>query len=130
MQKITIEGKEIKVEGTLVKTASIAADGYEFFKEPSSAIDALKAGSRADLFTFRESLSASGSPSDYYHEPEGLAVLSITDYETWWKKQINDKTRNMVRKAGKKGVVIKVVPFDDTLVAGIEAIHNEHPMRQ
>ena len=42
----------------------------------------------------------------------------------------NDKTRNMVRKAGKKDVSIRVVGFDDKLVEGIAEIYNESPLRQ
>ena len=36
----------------------------------------------------------------------------------------------MVRRAEKKGVVVREVPFDDGLVRGISAIYNESPVRQ
>jgi hypothetical protein len=36
----------------------------------------------------------------------------------------------MVQKAEKSGVIVREVPFDDALVAGINAIYNETPVRQ
>jgi hypothetical protein len=61
---------------------------------------------------------------------DSVAVLTIDSYEKWWKEQINDKTRNMVRKAGKKGVTIQTANFDDDLMKGIYAIYNESPLVQ
>ncbi|MGE4056584.1 MAG: hypothetical protein AB7F99_17475, partial [Vicinamibacterales bacterium] len=51
-------------------------------------------------------------------------------YEEWWKSQINNKTRNLVVKSRKKGVVVRQVEFDDAFVRGITAIFNETPIRQ
>jgi hypothetical protein len=67
---------------------------------------------------------------DYPFEWDNLAVLPISTFEHWWSKQIGNKTRNMVRKAEKAGVVLREVAFDDALVDGICAIYNETPMRQ
>jgi len=35
----------------------------------------------------------------------------------------------MIRKAGRAGVEIRVVPFDDKLVQAIVELYNENPMR-
>ncbi|MGD0842663.1 MAG: hypothetical protein ABSA32_16065, partial [Candidatus Acidiferrales bacterium] len=40
------------------------------------------------------------------------------------------KGRNKAKQAGKKGVVVREVPFDDDLVRGICEIYNESPVRQ
>ena len=45
-------------------------------------------------------------------------------------KQVNDKTRNMVRRAQKKGVEVRVSAFDEAMVTGIAKIYNETPFRQ
>jgi len=63
-------------------------------------------------------------------EWDNFAAMSVSTFDQWWKKQINDKTRNMARRAEKKGVVVHEVPFDDALVQGISAIYNEFPIRQ
>jgi hypothetical protein len=63
-------------------------------------------------------------------EWDNFAVLPITTFEHWWTKQIDGKTRNMVRRAEKKGLVVREVTFDDRLVAGISEIYNESPVRQ
>jgi len=67
---------------------------------------------------------------EYYYEWDNLAAIPITSYENWWTKQINYKTRNMARKAGKKNVEIKTVQFDDDLIKGIKDIYDETPYRQ
>jgi hypothetical protein len=63
-------------------------------------------------------------------ECDYMAVLPVSTFENWWTKQLNDKTRNMVRRAEKKGVSTREVPFDDTLVNGIWEVYNESPIRQ
>ena len=50
--------------------------------------------------------------------------------EHWWKLQINNKTRNLVVKARKKGVAVRKANFDDEFVRGVTAIFNETPIRQ
>jgi hypothetical protein len=56
--------------------------------------------------------------------------LSVSTFDHWWTKQVDTKTRNMVRKPEKKGVAIREVPFDDALVQGIWEVYNESPVRQ
>ncbi len=45
-------------------------------------------------------------------------------------KQIPQQTRNKVRKAQKKGVVVHVEPFNDKLIADLVGMFNESPFRQ
>lgn len=56
--------------------------------------------------------------------------LPVSTFEHRHVRQVKDKTRNMLRRADKAGVVVREVPFDDALVRGIAAIYNEWPMRQ
>jgi hypothetical protein len=67
---------------------------------------------------------------NFYFEWDKIAVLTISSYEDWWKKQLNDKSRNMIRKALKKRVEVKVVAFTDDFVKGIKEIYDETPIRQ
>jgi len=63
-------------------------------------------------------------------EWDNLAVLSISSFENWWDKQIGFKARNKAKQAENKGVEVREVLFDETLVRGIWEIYNEVPMRQ
>ena len=45
-------------------------------------------------------------------------------------KQIKAVTRNLVRKAEKKGVEVRIARYDDDFVRGMTQIFNEAPVRQ
>jgi len=124
-------GKDVRVKGRVLKIASLDADRYEFITDPEAAIrDLRSSGSRVDIFTFMQGLPPAPPQFPYLWEPDNLAALPITTYDQWFASQIDGKTRNMIRRAEKKGVVVREVPFDDALVRGIFAIYNESPVRQ
>ncbi len=124
-------GKDIQVQGGLIRIARLKADGFEFLEDPEAALDALRAsGIRIDLFTFTQKLPHTSPKYGYAMEWDNVAALPVSTFDHWWTRQINDKTRNMVRRAEKKGVSVREVPFDDALVQGIYAIYNESPIRQ
>jgi hypothetical protein len=128
---IKVCGKDIKVEGRLLRIARLDGDKYNFPDDPEVLLDCLrKCGTRVDLFTFRQKLPETSPKYTYSMEWDNLAVLPVSSFETWWTKQVDNKTRNVVRKAEKKGVVTREVAFDDTLVRGIWEIYNESPVRQ
>src|SRR5262249_43609053 len=110
--------------------ARLRSEPYVSIGEPERFIERLDAGISADIFTFIQELDDPRPRFGYHWEPANYAVLPISTYEHWWKKQIDSKTRNMVRRAEKNSVVLKVVPFDDSLVDGIRDIYNETPVRQ
>ncbi len=124
-------GKEIVIQGKLVRIARLDADTYEFLEDPEGMLDALrKSDVRVDLFTFMQRLPETFTKYHYPMEWDNLAALPISTFDEWWTEQIDAKTRNMVRKAEKKGVEVREVPFDDALVDGIRTIYNECPVRQ
>lgn len=128
---IQIDEKVILITGKAIKIAKLKEEWYEDAENPSSILKQLKNSSRkADIFTFWQRLPESKPKFPYYMEWDNVAALPISTYEYWWKKQINDKTRNLVRKCEKKGAEIKLVPFDDGLVRGIKGIFDETPVRQ
>ena len=130
-EMLSVAGKEIVVAGRLVKTARLRAEHYELVEAPNEFIAELEKGKiGADLFTFLQEAADTTPCFDYHVECESISVLPITNYENWWKHQIKDKTRNMIRKAVKKGIDIRIVPFDDALVRGITDIYDESPVRQ
>jgi hypothetical protein len=124
-------GRDIRVQGRLLRIACLDADKYQFVDDPEPVLDGLrKCGTRVDLFTFMQKLPETAPKFRYPMEPDNLAVLAVSTFDHWWTKQVDAKTRNMVRKAEKKGVVVREVAFDDALVKGIWEIYNETPVRQ
>jgi hypothetical protein len=122
-------GKDLRVGGRLVRVARLAAEGFEFLDDPKAVLRHLR-GSMIDILTFMERLPYTSPRYDYSVEWDNVAALPISTFEHWWTKQIDGKTRNMVRRAEKKGVVVREVPFDDVLANGIWEIYNECPVRQ
>jgi hypothetical protein len=124
-------GKDITVQGRLVRIARLASERFEFLENPEPTLKQLReAGNGIDLFTFMQKLPHTSPEYSYPIEWDNVAALPVSTFEQWWTQQIDGKTRNMVRRAEKKGVVVCEVPFDDSLVSGIWEIYNECPLRQ
>lgn len=122
---------EIRIEGRLLRIARLERERYEGLADPEAVIAALqRCGRRVDLFTFMQRLPETQPKYSYPMEWDNLAVLSVSTFDHWWKKQVDNKTRNMVRKAEKQGVMLREVPFGEALVKGIWEIYNETPYRQ
>lgn len=124
-------GKQVVIRGHLVRIARLQHEGFEFLENPETAVTCLReSGSRIDLFTFKSQVSQTSSKYPYRLEWDNVAALPLSTFEHWWAKQIDGKTRNMVRRAEKKGVMVREVPFDRELVRGIWEIYSESPVRQ
>jgi hypothetical protein len=125
-----LEGRNVVVQGGLSRVAHVDGDGYKFLADPLSAIATLRHSKRADLFTFLQKLPETSPQHSYPFELDNLAVLPISTFDHWWTRQVDTKTRNMVRRAEKKGASVREVTFDADLVRGIWEIYNESPVRQ
>lgn len=126
-----IDKQEIIISGRLIKIARIEGEWFKDVKDPESLIKKIRDDRiEIDIFTFWQRLPNSLPQYNYTMEWDNVAALSISTFEHWWTKQIDAKTRNVIRKAEKKGVVIKVAQFDDNFVKGIADIFNETPIRQ
>jgi hypothetical protein len=123
--------KEIRIAGRMLRIARLDAELYHFLSEPEPFLERLcGAKERIDIFTFLQGLPDTEPKFTYPMEWDNLAVVPVSTFENWWAKQISGKTRNMVKQAEKKGIEIREVSFDETLVRGIWEIYNECPMRQ
>jgi hypothetical protein len=123
--------ERISVTGKLVKVARLEDEWFTDIGDPELYIDDLKKEVLdADIFSFWQRLPDSQPKYNYHTERDPVAAIKITTYENWFKNQISAKTRNLIRKAGKKNVTIKEVNFDDSLVRGIVGIFSETPIRQ
>lgn len=112
----------------------IARDGGEYAKDnfPADAfIDKLRERG-VDVFTFIErkwSKPVSNPPKHWTRTSDNVAFIEITNYNDWLQK-VGKKTRNMIRKADKSGIIMKTVEPDANFAQGIWKIYNETPIRQ
>jgi hypothetical protein len=122
---------EILTKGRLVKYAHLAPECYESVASPTDLIPKIiEAQYDLDLFAFGQRLPDVEPRYPYYYEWQPIAALRVTSYENWLNRQIIKENRKNVAKAIKRGVDIRVVEYDDGLVAGIADIYNETPVRQ
>jgi len=121
----------ICVRGGLFRVASFDGEGYQFVENPEKAVEYLhKSGIHADLLTFVQRLSDREPKFSHWMEWDNVAAMQVSTFDEWMSRQINPKTRNMVRKSAKCGVTVREVAYDDEFVQGISNIYNEVPVRQ
>lgn len=126
-----VGGKDIHIEGKVLRIARLEGDGYEFIKDPDAILDGLRrCGRRIDLFTFVQKVTDTTPLWQHPMEWDNFAALPISTYDRWWTEQIGFKARNKAKQAAKKGVTVREVPFNDDLVGGIWEVYNECPVRQ
>lgn len=118
------------VTGKRVKVARLEDEWYVDVDDPAALIAALQAKPETpDVLSFWQRLPDTEPRHSYRMERDAIAALPLTTYEEWEKK-IGSKTRNMVRRGEKKGVVVRRTEFDDEFVRGMTEIFNESPIRQ
>ena len=127
---IQIDGTPIQIRGSLVKIARVDGEKFLFANNPDAVVEALRKSShRVDIFTFIQKVSETSPKHNYPMEWDNLAVLPISTFDHWWNQQLGFKARNKAKQAEKRGVVIREVPFSDSLVRGIWEIYNETLIR-
>ncbi len=128
---IEICGQNFHARGAFVRTARLEGEKFMFIDDPEPILEKLRRSRpRVDLFTFMQKAAETTPKYSYPMEWDNLAALPISTFDHWWKDQVDAKTRNMVRKAEKKGVETREVEFSEDLVRGIWSIYNETPVRQ
>lgn len=127
----SIDDHSFAISGHWPRIARVRDEPFACITDPERVLQRMKRQPiAADIFSFSQELADTTPKYPYHFEWDSHAVVPVTTYEQWWKKQINDKSRNMVRKAQKNGVELRLVEFDDALVKGIVDIYNETPVRQ
>jgi hypothetical protein len=128
---IRVSNATFIISGRILRTARLKRDWEDDVNDPDEVIRTLKAApGRIDLLQFWQRIPESEAKFDYYKEWQNVAAIPIKDYQHWWEKQINAKTRNMVRKSQKAGVSIEKTELSDDLIRGIMGIFNEAPVRR
>jgi hypothetical protein len=132
---IQIDGRTVIVEGRWLKVASVHDEEWldgDVVAAPDQFIADLRKhkGLGADLFTFTQKPTDRTPRYACPYEWDSVAAIPVTSYSDWWNNRVSTDLRNDVRKAAKRGLVVRVVPFSDDFVRGIMDIYDETPVRQ
>lgn len=125
-------GRTVVVTGKWIRTAQIkdedVVEGVTV-EDPESFIAKLrKSELKADVFTFAQRPPEVTPKYDYHQDWDNWAAVSTTCFKDWWEN-LPQESRKNVRRAARRGVVVKVVPFDDNLVNGVHRLYNHTPVR-
>jgi hypothetical protein len=125
-------GRTVMVTGKWIRTAQIKDEGVVqgvTVENPSLFITKLKESKlEADVFTFAQR-PPDTTPKYHYHcEWDNWAAIPTACFKDWWEK-LPQASRKNVRRAARRGVVVKVLRFDDDLVKGVHKIYNQTPVR-
>ena len=125
-------GRTVVVTGEWIRTAQIKDEDVVegvIVETPDSFIIKLKESNlKADVFTFAQRATDVTPKFDYHSEWDNWAAMPTTCFKDWWEN-LPQESRKNVRRATKRGVVVKVIPFDDDLVKGVHRIYNGIPVR-
>jgi hypothetical protein len=123
--------RDVKIEGRLLRIASLDGEKYRFLDDPEPLLEGLRRSQRRiDLFTFMQRVTDRTPKYRYPMAWDNFAALPISTFDHWWMSTLGFKARNKAKQAEKKGVTVREVPFDDSLVEGICEIYGETPIRQ
>lgn len=130
---ICVDNITVIVVGKWIKTAIIKDETWQegvVVGDPENILKVLNDRKpKTDIFTFSQKLPDTEPKYNYPYDWDNVAAISITTYENWWKKRLSKWTRKNVRRAVKRGVVIKKAEFNKKLINGIVEINNETPFR-
>ena len=85
---------------------------------------------KADVLTVAQRLPDTQRKYNYRTEWDNVAAIRTDNFKDWWENRLPQETRKNVRRADKRGVVVRRVQFDDSLIHGLKGIYDETPTRQ
>jgi hypothetical protein len=125
-------GRRVIVTGKWVRRAEIKDESViegVTIEDPDSFIAQLKESDlAADLFTFAQKPPEITPKYGYHWEWDNWAAIPTACFKDWWES-LPQVSRKNVRRAARRGVVVKIVPFDDDLVKGVHRIYNSIRVR-
>lgn len=130
---LTVNGATVVITGRLLRTGSIKGEGWldpSQLGAPESILDGLRRSkAKLDLFRFSQHLPDTQPKYEFPRIWDDVAAIPLTDYDDWWEKRASQVTRKNVRRAGRRGVEVRPLDFDDRLIEGIVRINNDTPVR-
>ncbi len=128
-----VRGRELISVGRWPRMAMFRDEDWlegELVPDPAAFVAELRAsGLAADIFAFSGPLEGGPPHAGLHYELDNAAVIHTSYYKAWWEG-LPQEARKNTRRAAKKGISVRIVPFDDELVAGIKSIYDEAPVRQ
>lgn len=126
-----IGGKRYHIYGGFVRIFALHDEISDSPADPDSTVREIRVEDpSADLFTFLKTPLETAPRLPFFFEWDNLAALKISSYENWFRNQVHPNTRTNIRKAAKKGIVVRVEEFNDSLADGLVGLFNETPIRQ
>ena len=113
---VEICGRTVVVTGKWIRTAQVKDE------------EVVESELKADVFTFAQRPPETTPKYDYHLEWDNWAAVRTTCFKDWWEN-LPQESRKNVRRAARRGVVVRIVPFDDNLANGVYRIYNETPVR-
>jgi hypothetical protein len=125
-------GRTVVVTGKWIRMAQVrdeeVVEGVTV-EDPESFIAKLRESElKADVFTFAQRPPEITPKYDYHWDWDNWAAVRTTCFKDWWEN-LPQESRKNVRRAVRRGVVVKIVPFDDNLVNGVHRLYNHTPVR-
>jgi hypothetical protein len=124
--------RTVVVTGRWIRTAQVkdeeVLEGVSVEDPEAFLIKLKESGLKADVFTFAQRPPETTPKYDYHWELENWAATPTTCFKDWWEN-LPQESRKNVRRAARRGVVVKVVRLDDNLISGVHRIYNHTPVR-
>jgi hypothetical protein len=130
---ITLNNVPLRVSGNWLKEAAICDEEWQqstLVSDPYKFLEDIKRAEVADWFTFTQDFTAWKPKYSFHYVWDNIAAVPLSTFDDWWENRVSNDLRKDVKRAEKRGVELRVVPFDAALVQGIQSLYNETPIRQ
>jgi hypothetical protein len=125
-------GQTVVVTGKWIRIAEVKDEAVVqgvIVEDPNSFINKLKESKlQADVFTFAQRPPEVTPRYDYHWEWDNWAAIPTACFKDWWEN-LPQVSRKNVRRSARRGVVVRVISFDDNLVRGVHRIYNSIQVR-
>ncbi len=132
---ISIDGLPIIVANKWIRMAAVHDEDWlpgQVVGNPERFIAELKLENsqlRADVFTFAQKIPDCKPRYAFDMKWDNMAAIPITSYEEWLGSVSTDMRKDL-KRAVKRGLVVREQEFGDEMIRGIIDINNETPIRQ
>jgi hypothetical protein len=120
-------GRTVVVTDKWIRTAQVKDEDVVegvIVENPDAFITELRDSTlKADVFTFAQRPPEITQKYKYHWEWDNWAAIPTTCFKEWWEN-LPQEARKNVRRSAKRGLVVKVVQFDDDFVNGVFNIYN------